>query len=94
MKVHLIKKQAIEEYVVGHAASKPGFEYWVTAVKFAEWDKPEDIQPTFGTADLLGRGCNRVVFDIAGNNYRMICKYHFGITKVSVFVCWIGTHTE
>lgn len=27
-------------------------------------------------------------------NYRMICKYHFGITKVRLFVCWIGTHAE
>ena len=86
MKVHLIKKQAIEDFVTGHAASKRSFEYWVSSVKYAEWNTPEDIQRTFGTADLLGGGINRVVFDIGGNNYRMICKYHFGITKVHLFV--------
>jgi len=94
MRVHLIKKQAIEEYVAGHAASKSSFEYWVTAVKYADWKQVVDIQQTFGTADILGKGSNRVVFDIGGNTYRMICRYHFGITKVRLFVCWIGTHTE
>ena len=94
MRVHLIKKQAIEGYVTGHAASKPSFENWVTAVKYADWEITEDINETFGTADMLGGGNKRVVFDIGGNKYRMICKYHFGITKVRLFVCWIGTHTE
>ena len=94
MRVHLIKKQTIEDYVVGHAASKSSFENWLTCEKYADWEMPEDIQKTSGSADLLGNGSNRVVFDIGGDNYRMICKYHFGITKVHLFVCWIGTHAE
>lgn len=49
---------------------------------------------TFGAADLSGDGSDRVVFNIAGNNYRMICKYHFGVTKVHLYVKWIGTHAE
>jgi len=49
---------------------------------------------TFGSADLLGNSSNRVVFDIAGNTYRMICKYAFGDKQVHLFVCWIGTHTD
>lgn len=52
------------------------------------------INETFGSADLLGDGSNRIVFNIAGNNYRMICKYHFGITRVHLFIKWIGTHAE
>ena len=94
MRIHLIKKQAIEQYVAGHAASKRSFEYWVTAVKYADWETPDDIRKTFRSADILGDGSNRVVFDIGGNNYRMICKYHFLVTQVHLFVCWIGTHTE
>jgi HigB_toxin, RelE-like toxic component of a toxin-antitoxin system len=43
---------------------------------------------------LLGRGSNRVVFDIGGSNYRMICKYAFGEKQVHLFICWIGTHAE
>jgi mRNA interferase HigB len=35
-----------------------------------------------------------VVFDIGGNNYRMICKYVFGEREIHLFVCWIGTHAD
>jgi len=49
---------------------------------------------TFNSADILGNGSERVVFNIGGNKYRMICKYHFGETKVHLFVNWIGTHSE
>jgi mRNA interferase HigB len=52
------------------------------------------MQSTFGTADLLGKSSNRVVFNVGGNNYRMICKYAFGDKQVHLFICWIGTHAE
>ncbi len=94
MKVHLIKKQSIEEYVRRHAASRNSFTNWLNVLKAAEWQIPEDIQASFGFADLLGRGSNRVVFDIGGTKYRMICKYAFGHKQVHLFVCWIGTHAE
>ncbi|MHA4812335.1 type II toxin-antitoxin system HigB family toxin [Flavitalea flava] len=48
----------------------------------------------YNTADLLGNGSKRVVFDIGGNNYRMICKYWFGKTKIHLYIKWIGTHAE
>jgi mRNA interferase HigB len=92
MKIHLIKKQTIEHFVAQNARSKSSFSIWLTAIKYAEWSNPKDIQATFGSADLLGNGSNRVVFDIAGNNYRMICKYSFGNNQVHLFICWIGTH--
>ena len=94
MRVHLIKKQSIENYVIDHAASKSSFTIWINITKLAEWLIPEDIKKTFGSADLLGNGSSRVVFNIGGNNYRMICKYTFGEKQVHLFVCWIGTHAE
>ena len=57
-------------------------------------ENPADMQATFRSADLLGNGSNRVVFDIAGNNYRMICKYAFGDKQAHLFVCWMGTHAQ
>ena len=94
MKVHLIKKQTIENYILANARSKSSFNIWLTAIKYADWTKPEEIKRTFGAADLLGNGSNRVVFDIGGNNYRMICKYQFGDTQVHLFICWLGSHAE
>ena len=78
MKVHLIKKQTIEDYVISNARSRSSFNVWLTTVKYADWSQPKDILQSYGSSDLLGKGSNRVVFDIGGNNYRMICKYIFG----------------
>ena len=94
MKVHLLKRQTIENYSSTNARSRSSFLLWLTAIKVADWNNPGDILKMFGSADLLGNGSNRVVFDIAGNNYRMICHYVFGEREVHLFVCWIGTHAE
>lgn len=94
MKIHLIKKQTKEDYVLKNARSRASFEIWLSILKHADWNEPNDIISTFNSTDLLGKGSDRVVFNIGGNNYRMICKYHFGITKVHLFVKWIGTHAE
>ena len=92
MKVHLIKKQTIEDFALANARSRASFEEWLEKLKYADWEKPTDMQHTFGTADLLGNHSNRVVFDIGGNTYRMICKYAFGDKEAHLFICWIGTH--
>ena len=94
MKVHLIRKETIEAFAKQNARSRVSFEEWLTKLKYADWKKPTDIIATFGSADLLGKSTNRVVFDIAGNTYRMICKYAFGDKQVHLFVCWIGMHTD
>ena len=94
MKVRLIKRKSIEVYSLQNARSRTSFKLWLSFIKMADWTEPGDIIRTFGSADLLGNGSNRVVFDIAGNNYRMICKYHFGVTRVHLYIKWIGTHAE
>jgi|SRR5208283_4131892 len=94
MKVHLIKKQTIEEYVARNARSKSSFTVWLSAVKYSDWNEPVDILKTFASGDILGKSSNRVVFNIGGNNYRMICKCSFGEKLVHLFICWIGTHSE
>ena len=36
----------------------------------------------------------KLFIGVAGNKYRMICKYHFGITRIHLFIKWIGSHAE
>ncbi|HEX6915985.1 MAG TPA: type II toxin-antitoxin system HigB family toxin [Chitinophagaceae bacterium] len=92
MRVHLVRKDTVEDFAVKHAASRPALEDWLTKIRNANWEAPEDINDTFSAADLLGNGSKRVVFDIGGNNYRMICKYWYGDTRVHLYIKWIGTH--
>ena len=58
MKIHLIKKKTIEEFVLANARSKSSFSIWLLNLKYAEWNKPGDIMATFDSADLLGNGCS------------------------------------
>jgi mRNA interferase HigB len=94
MKIHLIKKQTILLFASKHARSRASFEEWLTKVKYADWLIPSDIKKTFGKVDLLGKGSQRVVFDVGGNEFRMICQYGFGEKYIHLFVCWIGTHAD
>jgi len=94
MKVHLIKKQSIEDFGSKNARSLASFEIWLSIIRRVDWNEPNEIISTFNSADILGNGSDRVVFNIGGNNYRLICKYHFGNTRVHLFVKWIGTHAE
>lgn len=94
MKVNLIKKQSIEKYVSDNARSRTSFEKWLSIIKRADWDEPKDIISTFNSADILGKSSDRVVFNIGSNNYRLICKYHFGRNRIHLFVKWIGTHAD
>ena len=94
MKVHLIKKQSIEDYVLKNARSKASFEIWLSILKRVDWSEPIEIISTFNSADILGKGSDRVVFNIGGNNYRLICKYHFEKTRIHLFIKWMGTHAQ
>lgn len=94
MRIHLLKEKSIRNFVLGNSGSKNPFEEWLALLKRADWNMPSDIDSTYPSADLLGNGSSRVVFNIGGNNYRMICQYAFGENEVHLFVCWIGKHAE
>lgn len=96
MKVNLIKSKTVLDYAQKHSSSVRSFEEWVFKITNADWDKPGDIKYTFASADLLGKRSNRAIFDVGGNNHRIICSYYFNaeINTATFFVKWIGTHAE
>ncbi|MDZ7660390.1 type II toxin-antitoxin system HigB family toxin [Fodinibius sp.] len=94
MKVHLIAEQTVNKYAKEHATSISSFNRWIRRLENAEWENANDIRKTFPSADPLGKGSDRVVFDVGGNKHRIICEYNFGKTRVHLYVNWIGTHAE
>lgn len=94
MKIRLVKKKTIAKYQIENSNSRSSFDQWIDKLRNANWKTTNEIKQTYGSADLLGKGSNRVVFNIGGNNYRMICKFHFGRIYVHLFINWIGTHAE
>ena len=94
MRIHLIRKDTIEQFASENAQSRGPFEEWLTKLKYADWESTYDMKLTFPAVDLLGNGSNRAVFDIGGNKYRLIGKYAFGEKQIHLFICWIGSHAE
>ena len=94
MRIHLIRKDTIEQFASENAQSRGPFEEWLTRLKYADWESTYDMKLTFPSVDLIGNGYNRAVFDIGGNKYRLIGKYAFGEKQIHLFICWIGSHAE
>lgn len=69
---------------------KAAVESWFHEAKRATWKTPSDVQRSYGNASIVGS--DRVVFNIKGNDYRLVVAidYHRQI----VFIKWIGTHAD
>ena len=68
---------------------EPTLAWYRHALK-ADWETPDQVKADFGSASILKDG--RVVFNIAGNKYRLIVWINYAY-KV-VYIRFIGTHTE
>lgn len=71
---------------MSNSQSKTGLIEWMNKLNNADWTEPSDIISTYNSADTLGSGTNRVVFNIGGNKYRMICEYFFGSKKIHLYI--------
>lgn len=94
IKVRLVKRRTLEKFADLHAASRNPIKRWLSFIRYADWANPHDIIKTFRSADLLGKGTNRVVFYLGGNNFRLIAAYYFSSKQVHLYIKWIGTHGD
>ena len=94
MRVRIVKETTIKIFIRQYPDSDTGFTDWVDKIRDANWVIPIDILNSFNTASLLGKGTSRVVFNIAGNHYRVICKYSFEGRRVKLYIKWMGTHAD
>lgn len=69
---------------------KAALEAWFHEVRQAQWRTPADVKQYYGNASLVG--ADRVVFNIKGNDYRLVTAidYRRGI----VFIKWLGSHQQ
>ncbi|MEH8017195.1 type II toxin-antitoxin system HigB family toxin [Rheinheimera muenzenbergensis] len=63
---------------------------WHRYVLSANWQSPADVKQDFRHASILKDG--RVVFNIAGNKYRLVVWINYAY-KV-VYVRFVGTHSQ
>ena len=63
---------------------------WFDEVKKADWSQPADIKAQYRSASILRN--RRVVFNIKGNDYRLVVSVAYRFQ--AVYVKFIGTHAE
>jgi len=73
-----------------HAALKAALDAWFDEVKKARWSSAADVKRSYATASIVS--ADRVVFNIKGNDYRLVVAVDF--EKSIVWIKWIGTHRD
>jgi mRNA interferase HigB len=88
--MRVLTKKRLREYWEVHPQAEQPLKRWHDYVQKAEWSSPADVKRDYATADTLPG--NRVVFNIGGNNYRIVAKLEYRFQDV--YVRFIGTHAE
>ena len=90
--MRVIAKRTLRAFweIPAYADAEQPLKAWYSEARRADWKTSPDIKAQFRHASFL-KG-NRVVFNIAGNKYRLVVKvnYAYGI----VYVRFVGTHKD
>ena len=86
----IFAKSTLREYWEKNPDSEQHLKTWYDTVMSSDWKTPNDVKKTYANASILKN--SRVVFNIKGNAYRLVAKFHF--EKQWVFIKFIGTHVE
>lgn len=91
--MRVIAKRTLREFWESNSQyqdAKSALENWYKEASKADWKTPQELKAQYRNASILKT--NRVVFNIAGNKYRLVVKinYPYGV----IFVRFVGTHQQ
>lgn len=86
----VIALATLRNFWVRHREAEQPLRAWHDEATRAEWKQPADIKAQYRSASILKN--RRVVFNIKGNDYRLIVAvaYRIGV----VYVKFVGTHAQ
>ena len=88
--MNVVALKTLRDFWERHADAEEALQAWFHEAKSASWKSFADIKGRYRSADCLPG--NRVVFDIKGNNYRLIAKIHYDAGRL--YIRFVGTHAE
>jgi len=90
--MRIIKEKTLNELykLPKYKQSESSLRAWIYEVKSADWNNAQELKIKYANASILNS--KRVVFNIKGNEYRLIVDIEFKLRIV--FIIWFGTHTE
>ena len=86
----IISRPALRDFIARYPLSANALNNWYTHTAKSDWGQFADVKNTWNSCDAIGN--DRYVFDIAGNNYRLIAMIHF--KKRTLYIRKVLTHKE
>ncbi len=92
--MRIIARRTLREFVDSLAgrkdqpAVKAALDAWFAEVSNAAWTTTADVKRLYATASIVS--AERIVFNIKGNDYRLVVSVDF--EKGIVWIKWVGTH--
>jgi mRNA interferase HigB len=91
--VRVISEKALKEFGQKHAQASAPLSSWYKLIRTGTFKNLAELKRTFASAELVkANGRDFHVFNVAGNNYRLIAAIHFNRQKL--FVRHILTHAD
>ncbi len=90
--MRIVKERTLTEYckLNRYKQAEESIKAWIFEVRFSTWNNANELKLKYGNASIINS--KRVVFNIKGNDYRLIVDIEYKL-KV-VFIVWFGTHKE
>lgn len=88
--MRVIKKKTLVDFYTKEPKAKDALEYWYDKTTKAAWTCYADMKKTFNSVDSVGN--QHYVFNIKGNDYRLVVVVKFTISQV--LIRFVGTHQE
>ncbi|MBW4563218.1 MAG: type II toxin-antitoxin system HigB family toxin [Mojavia pulchra JT2-VF2] len=87
--MHIITRSRLSEFWEKHPNAQTSLRQWYKLTSLAKWQNFVDLRQIFPSADQVG---NLTIFNIGGNNYRLITLVDYKYQKV--FIRHVLTHAE
>lgn len=88
--MRIIAIKVLREFWLRRPDAEQALRTWHEEVSRAQWSSPAEIKAQYAHASILKE--RRVVFNIKGNDFRLVASVAYQ-TKI-VFVKFVGSHAE
>ncbi len=88
--MRIVAQSSLQAFWKRHPSTETALRLWLAVARQATWRTMSELQDRWPQAKVLN--AERVRFQIAGGDYRMICAVQF-----RAGICWIkfiGTHSQ
>jgi len=88
--MRIIAKSTLRDFWELFPDAEESLLAWYREVEKEDWDTPAKVKAKYGNASIVGD--KRVVFNIKGNDYRLVVKINYEYRVV--YVRFVGTHAK